>query len=212
MELLKNVGAIVTGIMLSVGTASGIIYAIVKWCSEVMADKLSQKYAKQLSEELEKYKAKLDKRKYISNKKFEVELSIYRDLVKAIVDMTEAAYLLFPALDYLPPNKDEERKVLIDRYNRSIDKYNSASEILFKNAPFINESIYQKCLELRNDCREHIHYANIFRIVPDADKNRSQMSEKYHECWRVSDEVIVEKRTQFITELRKYLDSLEVIV
>lgn len=198
-------------VICSIGGGGAIVGGVVKWCSNIIADKLSQKYAKQLSEELEKYKAELDKRKYISNKKFEVELSIYRDLVKTIVDMTETAYLLFPSLDYLPPNKEEAKKILISRYERSIDKYNHASEILFKNAPFINESIYQKCLELHNDCREHIHYANLFRIASDADENCKQMSGKYRECWRVSDEVIVKKRTQLITELRKYLESLEVI-
>lgn len=94
MELLKDIGAIVSGIMISIGAASGIIYAILKWCSDAMADKFSQKYAKQLSEELEKYKAELGKKVYIGNQRFDLAFSIYSELASALVDMTETSYFL----------------------------------------------------------------------------------------------------------------------
>ena len=196
----------------SIGGGGAIVWFLVKWYSDIVADKLSQKYAKQLSVELEKYKAELDKRKYVSNKRFEMELVIYQNLIKAVIDMTEATYLLFPPFDYLPPDPQEEQKVWIGRYKNAIRKYNLASELIFKNAPFMNEMIYKKCLDLRKNCQEQILYAKTFRIDVDYKKNREHMSEKYAACWTVSEDVIVKKRDEFIDSLRNYLMSLEKII
>lgn len=209
MNLIWNTAA---AVIVSLGGGGTIVWFLVKWYSGILADKLSKQYAHRLSAELEKYKAELDKRKYVSNKRFEVELAIYQELVKAVIDMTETTYLLFPPFDYLPPDPQEEQKVWIGRYKKAIRKYNQASELIFKNAPFMNKTIHKKCLDLRNNCREQILYAKTFRIDVDSDNNRKSMPEKYEACWTMSEDVIVKKRDAFINILRQYLKSLEKMI
>lgn len=184
---------------------------LVKWYSGIIADKISKQYSHRLAEELEKYKSELDKRKYVSNKRFEIELAIYRDLVSAVINMTETTYALFPSFDSVPSDPYEQAKMWIDRYKNAIRKYNEASEIIFKNAPFMNKSIHKKCLDLRNNCRKQILSAKTFRIDVDASKNRERMPEQYNYCWLVSEDVIVKQRDKFIEALRLYLNSLEKI-
>ena len=59
---LGQIGTIIVACIVSAGGIGGIIVAIVKWSSNIIADRLSQKYQLQLDKEIEKYKTKLRKK------------------------------------------------------------------------------------------------------------------------------------------------------
>lgn len=114
---MENAWNLVVAIMISFGGAGGIIWAVVKWCGDILADKLSQKYAHQLEGELEKYRVLLDKKKYIGNKRFDLEFSIYRELSGAIIDMTEAIYFCFPHWTLCQKKRKRSEKFLLNVIN-----------------------------------------------------------------------------------------------
>lgn len=111
----------VLAIIGSVGGAGVVIAGIVKLTSNVIADKLSQKYELKLNKELEEYKAALDKKTYISRARFDMEFAIYGKLSEKFLSMVEATYSLFPSgLDHLPLNEEEKKKVCIERYESAV--------------------------------------------------------------------------------------------
>jgi hypothetical protein len=65
-------------IISSVGGIGVIICFIVKFASNTIADKLSQKYELKINKELEDYKNKLDKKNYISKARFDKEFTMFR--------------------------------------------------------------------------------------------------------------------------------------
>lgn len=207
---MENAWNLVVAIMISFGGAGGIIWAVVKWCGDILADKLSQKYAHQLEGELEKYRVLLDKKKYIGNKRFDLEFSIYRELSGGIIDMTEAIYFLFPTLDFVPEKEEEKRKVFIERYKLAIRSYNKTSKIIMKNAAFIPVSFYEKCINLRRLCSIQMTNAKIFIIDEDCNKNIDAMYQDFRESWKNSQKLL-ELRDAFMQDLRIYLQTLEEI-
>lgn len=205
---MDNILNVVGGFLFSIGSASGILYAITKWYGNVIADKLSQKYAHQLSEELEKYKTILNRKLYINQKHFDLELSIYKDLMGGVIEMTESSYLLFPRMDMLPADKDAEIKIWKSRYEKATDQFNVTSEVIFKNAPFIDKKIYNAILELRNKCRGQIISFQNFRIEQN---NYGHLDKENDKVWGVSME-IVEDRNKLIECIRAYLSKQELLL
>ncbi len=200
-QIFKTAG----GVLFSIGSASGILYAITKWYGNVIADKLSQKYAHQLSEELEKYKTILNRKLYVNQKHFDLELSIYKDLMGGVIGMTESSYLLFPRMDMLPADKDTEIKIWKSRYEKATEQFNITSEVVFKNAPFIDKQIYNAILELRDRCYQQIINFQHYRI---AEHNYGHLGKDHNEVWETSTE-IVERRNKLIEDIQTYLSKKE---
>ncbi len=205
---MEQIFKIAGGVLFSIGSASGILYAITKWYGNVIADKLSQKYSHQLSEELEKYKTILNRKLYVNQKHFDLELSIYKDLMGGVIEMTESSYLLFPRMDMLPADKDAEIKIWKSRYEKATEQFNVTSEVIFKNAPFIDKKIYNAILELRNKCRGQIISFQNFRIEQN---NYGHLDKENDKVWGVSME-IVEDRNKLIECIRAYLSKQELLL
>ena len=57
---------IAIAVVISAGGISGILLAVIKFSSNIIADKLSKKYEFKLNKELEKYKTHLNSKIYIT--------------------------------------------------------------------------------------------------------------------------------------------------
>ena len=71
---------IAIAVVITSGGISGIILAVIKFSSNIIADKLSKKYELKLNKELEKYKSNLDSKIYITKAKFDKEFELYQQL------------------------------------------------------------------------------------------------------------------------------------
>jgi len=85
-QALKEVFQVASAIVLSVGGAGAIIIAATSFLSSRIANRLEEKYQLKLNMELEKCKANLEQRIYISRVQFDTEIEIYRELTKGIFE------------------------------------------------------------------------------------------------------------------------------
>ena len=76
----EQIGSIVIACIISAGGIGGIIIAVIKFTSEIIAKRLEQKYEMRINETLESHKAKLENRTHISRALFDKELEIYQSL------------------------------------------------------------------------------------------------------------------------------------
>jgi len=74
----EDVWKITVSIVGGLGGIAVIFTAIVRYLSNLIADRLSKKYEIKLSKEFEKYKSSLQNKTYISRTKFDTEFAIYR--------------------------------------------------------------------------------------------------------------------------------------
>lgn len=194
----------VLAIIGSVGGAGAIIVAIVKITSDIIADKLSQKYELKLNKELEEYKAELDKRTYISHARFDMEFSIYGKLSEAFLCMEQAAYWLFPeGLDCLPLDEEERRKIYIERYEKAREAIDEAGKVLGNNSPFIPADIFEAFDEIRRLCTRQYNMYNWYGPLRSQNEYSETVLKQENDCW---------ERTREIADkqMREYLEKLEV--
>lgn len=204
---LDNMWKIVLGILASVGGISGLILTVIKFSSDIIADKLSKKYELRLSKELEIYKANIDNKLYISKAKFDTEFQIYRQLSKAFVNMVKENYALFPTF-----TKDcrDDYDTYKKFHDKSVDAIIIAQDELAANAPFIPENMYDSFSEIEKLCKEQLSDFQDFRLRPDAEAYIKDCPQEYKETYKRT-KLIRDKLQLLIREVRDYLSKLDVI-
>lgn len=157
----------VLGIIASVGGASVLIWAVVKFSANRLADLLSQKYQAKLDQELETFKGemekqlesfrvKADKTRYVSKVRFDTEFSLCRELMAAAHNMVSYTYHLYPKTKKYSADP-EKAKVYEDENWKNAGKYADEFMLLVqRNAPFISKDVYNAFMDLHSLCYENI--------------------------------------------------------
>ena len=86
--IAKDIIAIATSIIISVGGSGVIICALANFISERIAKRIDGKYQQRFEQEFEKYKSIMEHRRYISKTQFDNEYQIYKQLSKAFISVS----------------------------------------------------------------------------------------------------------------------------
>ena len=147
-----NVLAIVLQIIAGIGGIGIVFTAVIGFSSNIIADKLQKKYQLKLNEELEKYKAGLTNKIYISKTKFDAEFSVYQNLSLAFSQCVKAFNILIPCgVTSVPADKEARKKQDESNYNEARNAYVIAQDELSKSIPFIPKEFcddYKEILKL----------------------------------------------------------------
>ena len=198
---------IISAAIFSFGGAGAIILAVVRLCSEKIADNLSKKYELKLNKELEKYKSNIENKTYMSKTKFDAEFLMYKDLSQTFSALTKECYQLFPV--YSRDGRDDYKKYK-NIYDKCIDVTVLAQDKLNSYAPFIDEDIYKKFNNIESMCKKQINTFVDFRLHQDADRYVKIANKEYHEAYFYTDQIMSEYNN-LIDDLRQYLKTIDVI-
>lgn len=205
---LKDITMIIGACIVSAGGIGGIIIAVVKFCSDQIADRLSTKYEAKLQREVEQFKAELNKREYVSKTRFDAEFSVYRDLSKSFFDMVRAITLMIPyGLAYYPPDKDAKEKYENELYDQAVKTTVVAQDTLNGNIPFIQERIYKMCNEILALCNMQLNAFNRrWNVLYISEDKTSFTAEEYKRSEEIS-----KKHQEMCVEMRSYLSGLDIV-
>lgn len=206
----EDVFKVALAVVSSVGGIGVIICFLVKFSSDMIADRLAKKYELRMTKEIAQFKNNIEKKSYISKARFDKEFEIYQKLSEKVLDMTFANYSLFPPFDKVPPTDEEKEKFYSDRYTMAVRTYNEANKLIKATAPFIPAEIYTVFSDIRDNCGKQIDDFTIFFLEPDYQDNRRELREEYKECWKRT-KIIINTRDNLIIQLREYLSKLDVI-
>lgn len=203
-----KVWEIVLAAIAAAGGYGAIIVGVVKFCSNIIADRLEKKYELKLGKELEKYKTMLENKNFISKTRFETEFSIYRELSVAFFDMDARINVLIPpGLSSVLADEDKQKEVDKDNYAEAHNATVTAQNVLYQNLPFISESFISKYMELLDLSKRQL----------------SVFSRRWNRSYLVKDKDVLDiadyersteihnKLLKLNSEIREYLNSLEVI-
>lgn len=207
---LSTILSIAGAIIVSVGGAGVIICTVVKFCADMIANRLEARYEQRLSKELEAYKSNLESKTYISNARFDAEFSLYRDLSKAFLLMIKGVDLIISSgVSRTPADPEERRELNFNHYAEANNALVNAQDILFENAAFISEEIYNAYDELLQIGRQQVsvfetslEYAD--KPSPLYDEFRVQHTD--HQTTRD----LIQKFHALNTQIRKHLSTLSV--
>lgn len=200
-------------ILCAVGSAGGvgvIIMGAVKFSSNMIADRLSQKYEAKLQKELEQYKAKLDNKIYITKAKFDAEFSLYQDLTSKFFTMVKDITIMIPAgyAEY-PANREDREKYENDLHDKALASAVAAQDTLNANIPFVPESLHEKYEEILSLCRTQLGVFEMRWNVGYLATEEEKKSFSHEDYQRSRD--IRSKLSDLNKELREYLNKLDVL-
>ena len=200
---------IVLAVLASFGGISGIFYLVVKKSSEIIAERLKKKYDLKLNEELERYKANIDNKIYISKTKFDAEFDIYRRLSKVFFDLVKNISILIPAgVVYSPFDQEKQRQLDNENYLAAKKSYIIAQVELISNAPFIPERFYNEYKNIQKLCKEQLDEFDLRSIPSLSTQEEKETISK--DARKITNDINV-KFKNLNNEIREYLNSLDVI-
>lgn len=207
---MDQVGKICFDLVAAIGGIGVIFIMVVKFSSNLIADKLQKKYDLKLNEELERYKANIENRKYISKTKFDAEFQLYRNLSKCFFNMVKAISILIPpSVVMVPADKEIKKKQDEQHYSEALSAVVIAQDELNSSVAFIPEEFYDKYEEIRKLCMEQLHEFeerwNVGSLVTQKDKETISK-----DAYRRTEE-INKKFKDLNNQIRTYLDKLDVI-
>lgn len=207
---MDSVIKIVLEIVAGIGGIGVIFSAVVGFCSSQIAEKLQNKYQLKLDETLEKYKATLTNKIYISQTKFDAEFAIYKSLSDAFAKCVKAFNVLIPAgLAIHPADKEKKKELDEKNFGQAVSAYSNAQDELDKSIPFISEDIVEGYIELLKMCNQQIfdfqERWNVSYIGTEEEKS-SLSDESYNRTTQIN-KLFKEQNMR----IRDYLNKLDVL-
>lgn len=205
-----DVWKIILASLASVGGVGGIIYLMIKFSADNIAQRLQKKYTLELSKNLEKYKSNLDNKIYISKTKFDTEFSIYRELSRTFFEAVKAVDIMIPhGLNIVPADENIRREVDEKHYLDANKAVVAAQDALKSNAPFIRTELFNKYEEILGLCNIQL---GVFECKWDASFMSSQRGNELisREDYQRTREII-NKFDALNINIREYLSMLDVI-
>lgn len=171
---------------------------------------MQKKYQLKLNEELEKYKAGLSNKIYISKTKFDAEFEIYRRLSEGFSKCVKAFNILIPSgLTNVLADKNKKKELDEKNYKEAVNAYVLAQDELEKSIPFIPENIvdeYNAILKLCSlqlfDFEERWNIS----IIGSPEEKSTLKTESYKRTGEINDQYKKVNET-----IREYLSRLDVL-
>lgn len=207
---MSDVLKIVLEIIVGIGGIGVVFAAVVAFSSNFIADKLQKKYQLKLDEELEKYKAGLTNKIYISKTKFDAEFSIYQNLSAAFSDCVKAFSVMIPrGLVNVPADKDAREQEDNEHYRIARGAYVVAQDELNKSIPFIPQEFcddYKALLKLCSLQMYDFEERWIVSYLGSKEEKSTLGTESYKRT-----EEINKKFDELNGKIREYLSRLDVL-
>lgn len=206
----SQIASIATACIVSAGGVGGVAMAVVKFTSNIIADKISAKYENKLEQALEKYKTELSKKEYVSQVRFDAEFEIYRTLSKEFSTAFKNISLMIPdGIAYSPADEEKrteyENKIYVDANNAVV----VAQDVLYANGAFISEELYNKYNEILTLCSQQLNaFQRRYNVLYFASQEKK---ENYTDKEYERTTTIKEKWLELNNCVREYISKLEVI-
>lgn len=202
-SVMATAGAIVT----SVGGSGIIICAVANFLSSRIADRMQKKYESILNEQNEKYKAILENKTRISQKRFDMEFEVYKDLSRRFAQLIKEVSILIPTGIVQVPFDPSEKAEYDHRHIMSTKAaYVDAQDSLNSNAIFIPDAICDAFYNLLHKCGRQISAMEMLYSASNLSRERELSRDDY----KMTDE-IQEDYKKLKRQVRDYIKSLDVL-
>lgn len=206
----SQIASIAIACIVSAGGVGGIAIAVIKFSSNIIAERISAKYENKLEQTLEKYKTELSKKEYVSQVRFDAEFEIYRTLSKEFSTAVKNISLMIPnGMAYFPADKDKRKEYENKQYVDANNAVVTAQDALYANGAFISEELYNKYNEILHLCSQQLNaFQRRYNVLYFASQEKKEnYTDKEYERTRT----IKEKWLELNNNVREYISKLEVI-
>ena len=209
-----DIWKIILTALASVGGVGGLIMLMIKFSSNLIAERLSQKYQLSLQKELEKYKAGVENKIYISKARFDREFSMYQDLCEKNITMVYdmgAAVMITRGAKYPNVSSTHEFIQLAAQHMDDADILNK------RYAPFIAKEIFESYKELGSQAYSIISLLDLWYRFETQNYTPINYNGTAYTRDKAKDEIEAKQKTisklsdDILDKLRDYLSSLDTL-
>lgn len=208
--VFSQIASIATACIVSAGGVGGIAIAVIKFSSNIIAERISAKYENKLEQALEKYKTELSKKEYVSKTRFDAEFEIYRTLSKEFSTAVKNISLMIPdGFAFILADKEKRKEYENKTYVEANNAVVVAQDVLYANGAFITEELYNKYDEILKLCGQQLNaFQRRFNVNYFAlQEKKETFTDKEYERTKT----IKEKWLELNNCVREYISKLEVI-
>lgn len=156
--------------------------------------------------DLSNHNANNQKKIYVSKVKFYAEFEMYQKLSKSCFKMVLETSKLFQIFEYSPSDEKKREEYNKNKYKEAEEQICVFQDDLYMYAPFISENIYELLLELHKIAmKQESDYFELY-ITKNLGRSEIKTSETHRDRER-----LMSLHSEFIKELRIYLNNLDVI-
>ncbi|MBR6163247.1 hypothetical protein IKQ26_05120 [bacterium] len=167
---------------------------------------IKEKQKTEFQKQIEELKSKQDKLNYISKAQFEAEFNMYQELSEKSFEAVLKCSALFPiGFENIPIDEEAQLEVYQKKGNEAAEKLYTFQNLLYKYAPFIEESLYKQFDDIRLHIQKNVNLFPDYRLRNDIPKSVKIETECYERTQKIMD-----KQDILIKELRNYLKLLRV--
>lgn len=167
----SKIAEIAISVLSAAGGIGVISMAVIKWGSNVIADRLAKKYQLQIDKDMEKFKSEIARKQHVSVTYFDAEFSLFRDLCKSFSDMLQDIFTIIPVKkedslkSKFPMATDELNDSIKELFMHALQASTKSKDLLTANRPFLTKEIMQ-----------------LFDGILDlSDRQLTRISERYNE-------------------------------
>ena len=206
----SDIWKIVVTSVTSLGGIGVIIYFIIRFSAEKIAERLEKKYELKLEKNLEIFKSELDTKSYISKAKFDKELNIYVEISESLLLAVDMCFWLFPTcIDKVYSDPELAKELYNKRYLSANESVIKLQNLLGSKAPFISEELYDDFLEIKKLLVIQINmYDFCGALQRDKFSFNETKSKEEMESWKRTEE-ISNKYKDIVKKMRNYLNKIE---
>ncbi|WP_100406690.1 hypothetical protein [Bacillus solitudinis] len=216
-------------IILSFGGSGVILLGLSSWLGRIWATRILEKEKKEHTLEIENFKSQLqnkinvansliDKSVHVTKLQYDKEFSIYLEIWEQLSSCVVSTKKLYPSgVQNIPYDEKELEEFNKKKWAEFATNYNDFSNIITKYAPFYEEKLYEKFIELRNLCSRQgkifemyefdVKYSATFTFSRDAKLTPEEHKEVYTEFH----EKVAELQKSLTKQIREHLKSLQAI-
>ena len=192
-----------------IGISSGtslIITMLIGKLWEIWFNRIKEGQKTEFQKQIEELKSKQDKLNYISKTQFEAEFRMYQELSETSFKAVIKCHALFPyGIEKIPIEKEAQLEEYQKRGKEAKEKLYVFQNLLYKYAPFIEESLYKQFDAIRLLMQHNVNRFPDLRLRDDI----KMPADVDMECYKRTKE-IMDKQDVLIKNLRNYLKSLKV--
>ena len=205
-----DICSIVLWVIGGLGGIGAVFTAVIKFSSNIIAERLAKKYEINLQKEMEKYKIELSKKDYVSKTRFDAEFKIYRDLSKTFCTAVKDISVLIPSgFTWKPAEEDAQKKYEDDCYQTAHSSVVAAQNSLYSCVAFIPEDFFKGYEDILKLCKQQLNVFtfryNVLTFGTGKEKN-SLSSEDYKRTDEINDMWMKHNAV-----IREYLSNLDVL-
>lgn len=206
---------IVSAVVLAMGGGSVIVMAVVKWCGDILSQKLLGNIQNEYQKEIEAYKtdlqitatkldAYLQNFMHISQNQYDMEVNIYKKIWSSLYELLDCINYIYDFENVTVENEVVLIELQNEHYQDLREKLKKFKKDVIENAPFYQKEAYENLIGIEEQFQRLEKIFEIYKDKISRTDREGFVAENQDICNKIE-----ELKEELVNNVRTYLNKLK---